>query len=222
MQNSWLLSAFFDIMIESINLEGKMRDFKDLVIKNRSYRGFDERYRPTRAELAELVDYARFAPSAKNTQAMKYFLVWEKEVVDAIQPHTKWIGAWNEPGIVSDPPIPFQGTRPTGFIVMVQDCKIEEKLARFQRDVGIFAYAITLAAAERGLGCCMIGAFNAVEVKKVLNLDAKYTPQLLIAVGKPAEKIVLTEAVDGDVRYYRDGDNVHYVPKRKLEDLILN
>lgn len=196
--------------------------FKDLVIKNRSYRGFDENHQFTKEDLTELVDYARFAPSAKNTQAMKYFLAWEKELVEKIQPHTKWIGAWGEPGIASDPPIPFEGTRPTGFILIVQDGEIEEKLARFQRDIGIFAYAITLAAAERGLGCCMIGAFNAAEIKKVLNLDKRYTPQLLIAVGKPAEEIVLVDAVDGDVGYYRDADNVHYVPKRKLEDLILN
>lgn len=73
-----------------------------------------------------------------------------------------------------------------------------------------------------GLGCCMIGAFNAAEIKKVLNLDKRYAPQLLIAVGKPAEEIVLVDAVDGDVGYYRDANNVHYVPKRKLEDLILN
>lgn len=197
-------------------------DFKDLVIKNRSYRGFDEGYQLTKEDLAELVDHARFAPSARNTQAMKYFLAWEKEVVDVIQPHTKWIGAWDEPGIVSDPPIPFEKTRPTGFIVMVQDCKIEEKLARFQRDIGIFAYAITLAAAERGLGCCMIGAFNVAKVKQAINLDEQYAPQLIIALGKPAEKIVLVDAINGDVGYYRDEFNVHYVPKRALEDLILN
>jgi len=199
-----------------------MMNFKELVVKNRSYRGFDEEHRFTKEDLAELVDYARLAPSAKNTQAMKYFLAWEKELVDDLQPHTQWIGAWGEPGVPNDPPIPFEGTRPTGFIVMVQDCEINDKLARFQKDIGIFAYAITLAAAERGLGCCMIGAFNAAEVKKVLKLDEKYTPQLLIAIGKPAEEIVLTEAVDGDVGYYRDENNVHYVPKRKLEELILN
>ncbi|MCL2560413.1 MAG: nitroreductase family protein [Turicibacter sp.] len=197
-------------------------NFKELVVKNRSYRGFDENHRFTREELAALVDYARLAPSAKNTQAMKYFLAWENEAVDAIFPHTKWIGAWGEPGIPTDPPIPFEGTRPTGFIVIVQDLEINDKLARFQRDVGIFAYAITLAAAEAGIGGCMIGAFNAAEVKKALNLDDRYAPQLLIALGKPAEEIVLTEAADGDVGYYRDEANVHYVPKRKLVDLILN
>lgn len=199
-----------------------MMNLKELVIKNRSYRGFDESHKFTREDLMELVDYARLAPSAKNTQAMKYYLAWEKEVVDAIFPHTKWIGAWGEPGVPADPSIPFEGTHPTAFIAIVQDCTIEEKLARFQRDIGIFAYAITLAAAERGLGCCMIGAFNASEVKKAINLNDEYTPQLLIAIGKPAEEIVLTDAVDGDVGYYRDEANVHYVPKRKLDDLILN
>ena len=197
-------------------------NFKELVEKNRSYRGFDESHRFTKADLTALIDVARLAPSAKNTQAMKYFLAWEKETVDAIFPHTKWIGSWDEPGIPKEPALPFEGTRPTGFIVMVQDLEIHDKLARFQKDVGIFAYAITLAAAEAGIGGCMIGAFNASEVKQALNLDDRYAPQLLIALGKPAENIVLTEAVAGDVGYWRDEENVHHVPKRKLEDLILN
>ena len=40
--------------------------------------------------------------------------------------------------------------------------------------------------------------------------------------GKPAEKIVIKEIEEGeDIAYYRDENDVHYVPKRKLSDIIL-
>ena len=46
---------------------------------------------------------------------------------------------------------------------------------------------------------------------------------LIVAFGKPAEKIVLTAVgEDGNTNYYRDENDVHYVPKRKLEDIILS
>ena len=45
---------------------------------------------------------------------------------------------------------------------------------------------------------------------------------LVIALGKPAETIILTEVgEDGNTAYYRDENDVHYVPKRKLEDIII-
>lgn len=43
----------------------------------------------------------------------------------------------------------------------------------------------------------------------------------MIAIGKPAERVVLTDAVDGRTAYYRDGDGVHYVPKRSLDEILL-
>ena len=47
-------------------------------------------------------------------------------------------------------------------------------------------------------------------------------PMLIVAVGKPDETVVLTEALPGeDLRYYRDENDVHYVPKRRLEDVLL-
>ena len=191
-----------------------MLKFKDLVLQNRSYRGYDNSVRQTKEELRELVDHARLMPAAKNAQPLKYFLAYEKEVVDQIQVHTKWAG------LLSDLNLPFEGTKPTSFIVVLQDTDIETAL--LQTDVGIAAATITLAAAEDGLGCCMIGAFNAAGVKEVMKLPENLLPTLVIAIGKPAEEIVLIEAEDGDVAYYRDENNAHYVPKRLLEDVIVD
>jgi len=193
-----------------------MSNLKDLVLKNRSYRGYDSSVRQTKGELMELVDYARLMPAARNAQPLKYFLAYEKDIVNQIQMHTKWAG------LLADLKLPFEGTEPTSFIVVLQDTEIEANLAQFKNDIGIVAATITLAAAEKGLGCCMIGAYHAEGVKEVMQLPENLSPVLVIALGKPNEEIVLTEAEDGNIAYYRDENNVHYVPKRRLEDIIVS
>lgn len=97
-----------------------------------------------------------------------------------------------------------------------------ESLARYQKDVGIVAQTMLLAATEMGLGGCMIGNYNAGKVKAALALDEKYAPMLIVAIGEPAEEIVLKEVEPGEsMAYYRDENDVHYVPKRKLKDIVI-
>jgi len=188
--------------------------FRDLVIKNRTYRGFDESCRIDRETLLDLVDLTRFTAASANLQPLKYFIACEKEIVDAIQPLTKWAGA------LSHLNLPYPGTRPTAFIVICQDNTISSS-AGMLKDVGIAAQTITLGAAEKDLGCCMIGSFELAALKELLKLPEHIEPKLVIALGKPAEKIVLTDAVDGKTTYYRDEAGVHYVPKRPLDEILL-
>ena len=189
---------------------------KDLVKQNRSYRGYDESRRVTEAELREMVDCARLSASSVNMQPLKYYLAWEKEEVDRIQALTAWARG------LPEMTLPHEGMHPTAFIVICQDKSIQESLARFQKDVGIAAQTILLAAVEMGLGGCMIGNFGADSVQQELGLSENLAPLLIVAIGKPAEKIVLTEVGEGEsVAYYRDENDVHYVPKRRLEDIII-
>lgn len=188
--------------------------FKDLVMRNRTCRGYDESYSIDRETLLELVDLTRFTASSANLQPLKYFVAHEKSMVDRIQPLTKWAGA------LSHLHLPYPGMRPTAFIVICQDNSISSATAML-KDVGIVAQTITLGAAEKGLGCCMIGSFELAALKTLLDLPEHIDPKLVIALGKPAETVVLTEATDGKTTYYRDENGVHYVPKRKLEDIFL-
>lgn len=190
---------------------------KDLVKANRSYRGYDESCRITKEELLEMVDCARLAASSVNQQPLRYYLAWEKEEVDKIQKMTNWAKG------LPELELPHKGMCPTGFIVICQDTRVWEALARFQKDVGIAAQTILLCATEMGLGGCMIGNFNAGAVKEKLGLAAYLAPLLIVAIGKPSEKVVLTEVgMDEPIAYYRDENDVHYVPKRRLEDIVLN
>ena len=193
------------------------KSFREIVIANRSYRGYDESYKFTREKLEEYVDLTRFTPSSVNMQPFKYYVAYEKANVDTIQKMTKWARALPELNL------PYEGKRPTGFIIICQDTNIFSNTNRFMKDVGIVAQTILLQAAEDGLGGCMIGNFNAEEVKSTLCLSDNLLPLLIVALGKPSEKIVITEVKeDGKTDYYRDENDVHYVPKRSLEDILIN
>lgn len=190
--------------------------FKDLVKQNRSRRGYDESRRLTRAELAELVDHARFAPSSVNRQPFQYFLAETPELCAKIQPLTGWARALPEKHL------PYPGHRPTAFIAICQNTEWEVDVQRFRTDVGIVAQTMLLAAAEMGLGGIMIGNFSPVKLAAALALPAHLAPLLILALGKPDDTVVLTEAAPGEsLAYYRDENDVHYVPKRRLEDILL-
>ena len=189
---------------------------KELVTKNRSWRGYNENRRVTREELMDLVDHARLCPSSVNGQPFRYYLAWEKEEVDRIQKLTRWARA------LPQMTLPHPGMCPTAFIIITQDTNIGANLMRYQKDVGIVAQTMLLAATEKGLGGCMIGNFVAAEVKEELQLPENLAPMLIVAIGEPAEDIRLVEIEEGEpTNYYRDENDVHYVPKRKLEDVVL-
>ena len=190
--------------------------FKELVKKNRSYRGYDENRKISREELMEFVDCARFAPSSVNRQPFKYLLAYTQEDLDKIQPLTGWARA------LPHMKLPHPGKCPTAFIVICQDTEWDADLNRYIRDVGIVAQTMLLAAVEKGLGGIMIGNFSPEKLAKALELPDNIIPMLIVAFGKPDEQIVLTEVEEGEsIQYYRDEQDVHYVPKRKLKDVIL-
>lgn len=189
---------------------------KDLVLKNRSYRGYDENVSISRETLESFVECARLCPSSVNKQPLKYYLVSERELVRKVQGLTRWARA------LPELQLPHPGHCPTAFIVICQDSEIDPNLNRYMKDVGIVAQTMLLAAVEQELGGCMIGNFTAGEVKEVLNLKPQYHPLLIVAFGKPDETIVLTDIPEsGDTSYYRDSEDVHYVPKRRLEEEII-
>lgn len=189
---------------------------RDLARKSRSWRGYDESRKVSREELVEMVECARLCPSSVNMQPLKYYLAWEEEQVKKIQPLTKWARA------LQPMELPHKGHCPTAFIVICQDTALQPSIPRFQKDIGIVAQTMLLAATEMGLGGCMIGNFSPAEVSTVRGLPPHLKPVLVIALGKPDEKIVLTELHPGESHhYYRDENDVHYVPKRPLADLIV-
>ena len=190
---------------------------RDLVLANRSYRTFDESDPVTREMLLEWVDNARLVPSAVNAQPLKYRLVDTKEGVEKVMPLTAWAGA------LKDITLPPEGKHPTAFVVICHDTTVRENPASSEKDVGIAAMTLLLSATEAGYGGCMIGAFEKDRMGEVLRIPEKYVPILLVAFGAPDETVFITEpGQDGSVVYYRDDHNLHFVPKRMLDDILID
>jgi len=187
---------------------------KDLIKNNRSYRRFYEDYLISQNTLRELVELAIFSASAANLQPLKYLLSSAPLKNEKIFPHTKWAG------YLKDWAGPEEGERPSAYIIILGDTKIKES---FGCDHGIAAQSILLGATEKGVGGCMIGSIDKDGLRKALNIPDRYEILLIIALGKPKEKVVLeTVGGDGDIKYWRDEKGVHHVPKRSLEELILD
>lgn len=187
---------------------------KDLVLKNRSYRRFYQDERISGDILRELIDLARMTGSTANSQALKYYLAVDEETCAKIYPSLAWAGA------LPDWDGPEEGERPSAYIVIVCD----ESIAKNKMwDEGIAAQTIMLGAAEKGLGGCMIGSINRSQLAQTLGLDLeRYHISLVLALGKPKETVVTVPVgEDGSTTYYRDENQVHYVPKRSLEEIIL-
>ena len=195
---------------------GEIMMIKELLKKSRSYRGYDESRRISKDELLEFVDCARFAPSSVNRQPLRYDLVYEKSEVDAFLPLTHWARG------LPDLKLPHPGKAPTAYIVICQETEWDADVHRYLKDVGIVAQTMLLAATENGLGGIMIGNFVPSQVSELRKLPDHLVPLLIVAFGKPDETIILTEIENGEsVKYYRDDLDRHYVPKRKLKDIII-
>ena len=118
--------------------------------------------------------------------------------------------------------LPPVGREPSGFIVICHDLTVAEQKPIFLIDVGIVAQTMMLAATEMGFGGCIIGSGNPKALSELLNLPEHLIPVLVLGLGVPEETVILTEAQDGAVKYYRDENNTHYVPKRPLSELIID
>ena len=186
----------------------------ELVMKSRSQRSFVPNKRIPHTTLVELCDVARRCPAAMNMQPLKYRLVEDGDELAALLGVTRWAASL-------DKKLPPKGHEPTAFIVICHDTQIVNRRPIFMIDVGIVAQTVMLAACERGFGGCIIGSGSGADISRVLGLPESLEPVLVLGLGVPEENVVLTEATDGAVKYYRDENDVHYVPKRPLDDIII-
>lgn len=144
---------------------------------------------------------------------MKFILSCEKDKNAKIFECLKWAGYLTE--WIG----PEEGERPSGYIVILEDLTIKQVAGV---DHGIAAQTILLGAVEKDMGGCMFGAINKPQLKEYLEISDDYEILLVVALGKPKEKVVVDNVVNGDIKYWRDDDQVHHVPKRNLDEIIIN
>jgi nitroreductase len=193
-------------------MQDRLENFKRTVRANRSYRRFFEDVRVSDETLTDLLELARTTASGQNNQVTRFALVSEPDRCQDLFKLLRWAGA------LKDWDCPEAGERPSAYIVLVSPKKVNAAW-----DEGIIAQTILLGASEIGLGGCMLGSIDRLEICNTLKLDPETQwPKLVIALGKPKEEVVIEDVrQDQNLKYYRDEKQVHHVPKIVLEDLII-
>ena len=187
---------------------------KDLLQKNRSYRRFHQAEAVQEEQLRALVDLTRSFGAAGNVQSLRYLLSFEPQRNERIFSYLGWAG------YLKDWSGPQEGEKPAAYIVVLGDKTLSEA---FGADLGICAQTILLGAVEQGLGGCMIAAIQKQKFREEFRIPTRFEILMVIALGRPNEEVRLVDkAEDGDIKYWRDADGVHFVPKRTLDHLVLN
>lgn len=185
---------------------------RELLVRNRSYRRFFGDYEVTEETLRYLIELTRYTSSGANKQSLKYILVTNEEKKAQVFATLKWAG------YLKDWDGPVEEERPSAYIVILHDKNISNN---YFWDHGLAAQTILLGAVEQGLGGCMFASYNRQEIVEILDTPENLNPLIVIAIGKPKEKVVIENlrGID-DIEYYRDSNEVHHVPKRSADELI--
>jgi nitroreductase len=189
--------------------KSKAPTLNQLLLRNRSHRSYD----PTRAisldELRRIINVNTRIPSAHNQQCLRFRAVTGEEN-SLVLPHIKLGGA------LPHLHLPAAGNEPSGYIIV---CSTAAEDRWVDIDLGISAQSMLLKATEMKLNGICIGAFNTEKIAQALSLS--YPPLLIIAIGKGNDNIRLIEINEEDSHTYYRKDGIHYVPKVKLNDLII-
>ena len=189
-----------------------MDNLMDLLKTRRTYRRFLQK-EISQETIDEILLAARLSSSAANKQPLSYIVVSGAEKVAAIFEHTKWAGAL--PPELGEPK---EGERPMLFIAVVQNTDINPNC---DTDAGVAISNMTLAAWNRGVGSCIIGACNKVKLSEMFGLSEKQKLHTVIAFGYPSHtSSVVDLGEDGNIKYYLDENQDYMVPKRALKDVV--
>ena len=184
---------------------------KDLIKKNRSYRRFFAEKAVDTETLVSIVDEARFCPSAANRQRLRIAIINDEKGKVEIFSTLKFAGYLTEWAG------PTEEERPAAYFVILSEGELDSNLAI---DLGIFAQTLLLSASERGIGGCMFRSYNAEKVAHTVGIEGM-KPHLVIALGYPSETVECVGVKDGDIKYFRGEDDIHYVPKFTADELII-
>lgn len=156
----------------------KEETLMDAMTQRRSVRRYKEKSFPME-ELTSLVEAARWAPSAGNSQPWEFLLINDEKMVRVLKSVS--------PGWLKPAP---------ALIVM---CINEKRKTNWSlMDVGAAMQNILLYAHSKEYGCCPIGSFVVETVKELLELPQHLEPVLFITVGFSDEKPPATKRLSLD------------------------
>ena len=196
-----------------MNIE--FENLRRLIMSDRTVRRFQEHRRISRDTLTRIVELTRYCHSGRNAQPLRYVAVCDPEECGKVYPTLKWAGYFKD----WDGPEP--GERPAAYLIQCLDTKYGQDCLC---DDGLQLEAISLGMRTLGIGGCVIKAFNAPLLSEILNLDMRFKPRYVMALGYPAEEVRIEDMSgddDDDFKYYRTADGLHHVPKRPLSELLI-
>ena len=182
----------------------------EAAITRRSIRRFKE-IPISREILEKCVNAARLVPSAGNRQPLEYIVADDKQLLPQVFSTLHW-AAYIKP--LGAPP---EGKRPQAYIVILKHT--DTAVASSVYDIGAAMENIILVALENGIGSCPFASIDRDRLREVLSIPDIYEITLAIALGYPDESPV-EEPYEGSVKYWRDENNVHHVPKKKMDSIL--
>ncbi len=189
---------------------------REIIAKTRTFRRFFQNEAISSDLLSELLDLARLGGSARNGQPWQYLVINTPEMCEKVFPFLGWAG------YLTDWKGPIEGERPSAYILCLLNSnwlKGPESEAQF--DLGVATQNLLLGAMEKRLGGCRIGSFNP-KLADLFDLPEFLDISLVVALGRPRETVIIEECKeDSDIKYWRDDDGVHHVPKRSLESCLI-
>lgn len=188
-----------------------MEDFIQLLETRRTYRRFEQRAIPEEV-LEEVLTAARLASSAANRQPLSYIVVKDADKVAQVFSYTKWAAA-----LPPELGQPKEGERPVLFIAVVQNRNINQNC---DTDAGLAIGNMTLAAWNRGVGSCIIGACDKAALSKLFGLTENQQLHSVVAFGYPSHESHIVDMVDGAFAYSLDEKKDYVVPKRTLKEVV--
>lgn len=180
-----------------------------LLKKNRSCRGYDASFCVGVDRLRRIIAVNTMTASSRNAQVLRFRPVTGDEAV-AMLPHVRMGSA------LPHLHLPQPGCEPNAYIVV---CSTVEPSPSVYIDLGISAQSMLLQATEMGLNGLCIGAFDADAVTALLGLPLR--PLLVVAIGRSVERHALVDISADECQAYYRKDGVHYVPKLRVDDLII-
>ena len=139
-----------------------------------------------REDIRRVVDLARFSPSWKNTQPVRYIVIDDpalkermaRECIPGQGFNTKTINRAAALAVIAYVPgLSGQGDAPL----------TESQAAGWEMfDAGIAAQTFCLAARDLGIGTCILGIFDVGAAGRLLELEG-LRPACLIAMGYPEQ-----------------------------------
>lgn len=187
-------------------------ELMELLRTRRTYRRFEQR-EVSQEIIDEVLLAARLASSAANRQPLSYIVIRDREKVREVFGYTRWAGA-----LPPEQGQPKAGEEPVLFIAVVENMEINQDC---DTDAGLAISNMTLAAWNRGVGSCIIGACDKPKLSELFGLTGQQKLHTVVAFGYPSHKSVIVDAEkDGEIKYFLDENRDYMVPKRKTEDIV--